>query len=175
MVIRLFNSTVRIRHSLLHSLCVFVVISCSAQKTSKSTYSEDLSDVRPRYAVEVDSARTSPHVDTVARPVVAPTQYVNGKVDAVLDSIDRFNLTRKFVDGYTAQIYSGQKQQDAMNAKQKMSEEIPEMVANLQYIQPKFRVTVGHYFTKLEAQKDFLRLRRVFPNVILVPEKIQIK
>lgn len=47
--------------------------------------------------------------------------------------------------------------------------------ASLQYDQPKFRVTAGRYFTKLEAQKDLMRLRRYFSNAILVPEKILVK
>jgi endo-alpha-1,4-polygalactosaminidase (GH114 family) len=96
-------------------------------------------------------------------------------VDAVLDSIDRYNLVRKFVDGYTIQIYSGQNREEAMNTKKKMNEEIPELSANLQYQQPKFRVTVGKYYTKLEANPDLVRLRTSFSSAILVPEKIQIK
>jgi septal ring-binding cell division protein DamX len=106
---------------------------------------------------------------------VTPTAMVNAKIDAVLDSIDRFNLTRKFVDGFTIQIYSGQKREEAMNAKKKMQEELPTMNANLQYLQPKFKVTSGKYFTRLEAQKDLLTLRRKFPNAILVPERILIR
>jgi endo-alpha-1,4-polygalactosaminidase (GH114 family) len=86
-----------------------------------------------------------------------------------------FNLMRKYIDGYTIQIYSGQKREDAMNTKKKMQEEVAELTASLQYQQPKFRVTVGKYFSKLEAQKDLLILRRRFSTAILVPEKIPIK
>ena len=107
--------------------------------------------------------------------VVKPKKNVNDKVDAILDSIDRFNLTRKFVDGFTLQVYSGQKREDAMNAKQKIITDTPDLTASLQYVQPKFRVTIGSYFTKLEAQKDLMRLKRIFPNIILVPEKIPIR
>jgi arginine deiminase len=107
--------------------------------------------------------------------VTAPIKTVNAKVDAVLDSLDLFNLMRKYIDGYTIQIYSGQKREEAMNAKKKMQEEVPELIANLQYQQPKFRVTVGKYFSKLEAQRDLLSLQRRFSTAILVPEKILIK
>jgi hypothetical protein len=62
-----------------------------------------------------------------------------------------------------------------MNAKKKMQEEVPNMNANLQYLQPKFKVTVGKYFTRLEAQRDLQFLRRKFPNAILVPERILIR
>jgi hypothetical protein len=79
------------------------------------------------------------------------------------------------VDGYTIQIYSGQNREEAMDSKKKISIDLPDMTANLQYQQPKFRVTVGRYYTKLEANEDLVRLRTSFAAAILVPEKIQIK
>ena len=106
---------------------------------------------------------------------VNPTKNVNAKVDFVLDSIDRLNALRKFIDGYTIQIYSGQNREDANTAKKKMADEADDLTANLQYIQPKFRVRVGNYFSKLEAQKDLMRLKPLFPNAILIPEKIPIR
>jgi len=151
----------------------FVSAHCVAQKNK--LYHEDLSKLRPKFEeqtevkIEKDTAKEKVPV------VVTPTKTVNTKVDAVLDSLDLFNLMRKYIDGYTIQIYSGQKKEEAMNTKKKMQEEVPELYANLQYQQPKFRVTVGKYFSKLEAQKDLLMLRRKFVAAILVPEKIPIK
>ena len=143
-----------------------------AQKNKK--YSEDLSKYRPRIElIDLPKVQDSVHERRIDQ--VPPTNTINAKVDAVLDSIDRFNLMRKYVDGFTIQIYSGQKKDDAMAAKTKMQEELPTMGASLQYLQPKFKVTVGKYFTRLEAQKDLLTLRRKFPNAILVPERILIR
>ena len=107
--------------------------------------------------------------------LLPPTQTVNAKVDMVLDSLDKLNQLKKFVDGFTIQIYSGAKREDALSAKAKMVKEMSDLEADIQYTQPKFRVTAGKYFTKLEAQKDLMRLRIFFPNAILVPEKIMIK
>ena len=147
--------------------------SCVPQMAS-NTYSEDISANRPKIVNVEDTVVKNRNEDSIPI-VVKPKRNVNGKVDAILDSIDRFNLTRKFVDGFTLQVYSGQKREDAMNAKQKIIVDTPDLTANLQYVQPKFRVTIGSYFTKLEAQKDLMRLKRIFPNTILVPEKIPIK
>jgi hypothetical protein len=138
-------------------------------------YHEDLSKLRPKFE---DQAEIKIKKDTIQEQklvAVTPTKTVNAKVDIILDSLDLFNLMRKYIDGYTIQIYSGQKREEAMNTKKKMQEEVPELTANLQYQQPKFRVTVGKYFSKLEAQKDLLALRRKFSAAILVPEKILIK
>jgi len=147
-----------------------------AQKNNgnSKSYHEDLSKLRPK----VEFPAEIKIKDTVkeAPPAVAPTKHINAKVDIVLDSIDRFNLTRKFIDGFTIQIYSGQKKDDAMDVIKKMKEEVPQLNANpIRYEQPKFKVTVGKYFTRLEAQSDLLVLKRKFTTASLVPEKIPLR
>lgn len=152
---------------------------CSAQlagtSSSDTTHSENLSAYRPKVATEQPKKDTS-LTASIAKPTVAsPSLTVNKKVDAVLDSIDKLNQTRKYVDGYTLQIYSGTIREEAMETKKQMSLHVPELIPALEYNQPKFRVTVGSYFTRLEAQKDLLRIKQFFPNTILVPERVSIK
>lgn len=155
------------------ALCLAVASPCLAQKNKP--YHEDLSKLRPKFEEPKDTKTEKDTTKQINLVAVTPTKTVNAKVDVILDSLDLFNLMRKYIDGYTIQIYSGQKREEAMNTKKKMQDEIPELIANLQYQQPKFRVTVGKYFSKLEAQKDLLALRRKFSAAILVPEKIPIK
>lgn len=162
------------------AFCLLLLAGCAAQQgtgtsTTDDNYYENLSALRPKVELPADTDK-NPSGNPVKQPakVITPAKGVNSKVDAVLDSIDRYNLTRKFVDGYTIQIYSGQSREDAMNAKKKINEEWPEYSAMLQYQQPKFKVIVGRYYTKLEAQPDFYRIRQSFPSAIFAPEKIQI-
>ena len=132
---------------------------------------EDLSPYRPKPTP--DTAWQRPQRPPV--PLVPATLTVNAVVDAVLDSIDRINQLRKFVDGYTIQVYAGQSREAANQAKKTMADEAADLRAELQYLAPKFRVKVGAYYTRLEAQKDLVRLRKMFPNAILVPEKMLIR
>jgi cell division protein FtsN len=158
------------------SLFSFLLIAfgCVAQKSnSDKKYQEDLSLVRPKFVMPVDSIKTTSVEDP--KTSVAPTKNVNAKVDYVLDSIDRLNSLRKFVDGFTIQIYSGQNREEANTAKKKLADEDTGLTADLQYNQPKFRVRVGNYFSRLEAQKDLMLLKPIFPNAILIPEKIPIR
>jgi len=60
-----------------------------------------------------------------------------------------------------------------MNVKKKAAE--INLGALLEYNQPKFRVRVGSYYSRLEAQKDLTRLKKAFSNAILVPEKILVR
>jgi septal ring-binding cell division protein DamX len=152
-------------------LVLAVSLAACAQRPAK-THEEDLSWARPKFTTPVDSQQITSKKEIQE---VKPTLTVNGKVDAVLDSISKLHALRKFTDGYTIQIYSGQNREEANSVKKKMTEQAGDMKADLQYVQPKFRVITGNYFTKLEAQPDLLRLRRIFPTAILVPEKIPIR
>lgn len=169
------------RYSMNLSLVLLILqASCVAQQSGTASlngsYTEDLTVVRPSYEGEkIDSSEVqSTHVKQNQMVVTANT--VNAKVDMVMDSLDKLNQLRRYADGYTIQIYSGPKREDALGTKAKMVKAIgDDLEADIQYTQPKFRVTVGSYFSKLEAQKDLMRLRDYFPNAILIPEKILIK
>jgi len=165
-----------VRKNIILGLFCYLLVGCGVtQKTSDKPYYENLASLRPQVTVPVDTPRKDTSKQNNKVENVTPTQTVNAKVDAVLDSIDRYNLVKRFVDGYTIQIYSGQNREDAMNTKRKMSSEVSDLTANLQYQQPKFTVTVGRYYTKLEAQKDLVHIRKSFSSAILVPEKIAIR
>lgn len=150
---------------------LIMVTDLAAQRQAKPYYHEDLYSLRPRMAEPVDSLTLG--TTQKEKHFVAATANVNEKVDDVLDSINRFNITRKFIDGYTIQIYSGQNREEAMNVKKRMAE--TDLNALLEYNQPKFRVRVGNYYSRLEAHKDLTRLKAIFSNAILVPEKILVR
>ena len=162
------------RFSWLLCLCAVGLCSCAAQRSggSSSAYHEDLSAFRPQ--VPADTASTV-RKDPREREMISvtPTLQVNRTVNNVLDSIATLSQMRKFVDGFTIQIYSGTSREDAMTAKRKMTE-LPDLIAILQYNQPKFRVTVGSYYSRLEAQKDLQQIKKILPTSILVPEKVAI-
>ncbi len=163
----------RVRWTVSFVAIIFLSFSCAAQKnnTSKPYYHEDLNSLRPKTADIVDTTIQTP---VRKKNEVIPIHNVNKKVDGVLDSINRFNVARKVIDGYTIQIYSGQNREEAFNTKKKVAADAYDLMPEVEYNQPKFRVKVGGYYSRLDAQKDLLRLKRIFPNAILVPEKIPV-
>lgn len=146
-----------------------------AQRKEKEPkqHREDLTDLRLKFDAVKDSVLKKE--DAPKLQVLPPDNAVHTTVNNVLDSIARFNKTKIFVDGFTIQIYSGLKKEDAMNAKKKMVEEAEDLVADINYQQPKWRVKSGSYFTRLEAQRDLHRIKRIFPGAILVPEKVTLR
>lgn len=150
------------------------VVSLSLFAQRNKPIQEDLASIRPHFPAPPDTGRHFAGNPVKDVPVVTPVMMVNEKVDFVLDSIDKLNRLRKVVPGYTIQVYSGLNSEEARNARKRLQEELS-MRADMQYIQPKWRVRVGNYFTNLDAQKDLMRLKRAFPNAILVPESIPIR
>jgi hypothetical protein len=95
-------------------------------------------------------------------------------LDAVLDSIDRLNLSRRSIEGYTIQVYSGTNKDDALNVKKQLTQSVSGISSEVQYEQPNFKVRSGKYYTRLEAQKDFDQIKKFFPAAIVVPGQISI-
>ena len=171
------------RHLLILLIGFLFVAGCASRVTTSGTsagtgkYSEDLSVWRPEAADKQDTAKvtaTTPE-RTRTNQYVEARFAVTDQVDTVLDSIYDENLRKGFVDGYTIQVYSGIKREDALNVKKKMTQSLPELESDVQYRQPNFRVRTGKYFTRLEAQKDYLAVKKYFPNAIVIPDRIEIQ
>jgi hypothetical protein len=167
---------------LLMIVVVATIASCSSTVKTSSTsgsgkYSEDLSILRPKVDLPADTAKqggttASANINNV---YLEPRHTVNAQLDAVLDSIDRINLANGMTDGFTIQLYSGKQQDEALNVKKQVSQAMPTLDADVQFSQPNFRVRAGKYISRAEAQKDYMAVKRLFPNAILIPERIPIK
>ena len=149
---------------------------CAAQKGTTTSsqdgkYTEDLSVLRPK--AEDEKATQAATDERKATAYVEPRHNVNKQLDTVLDSINRINLNRKVIDGFTIQVYSGRRE-EALNAKKTLTSALPDLESEVQFTEPIFRVKVGKYFTRVEAQQDYTAVKRYFPAAIIIPEKIAI-
>ncbi len=164
-----------------HYLIFFLILTQGCLPVQKSTskvnqggkYTEDLSQYRPTGEEKLERDTVKNYVTRRdAKKYVEPKFAVNKQLDSVLDSIDRINLNRKFIDGFTIQVYSGLKRDEALNAKGDLAKYMPKIQTDVHYNQPNFRVKAGRYYSQLEAHKDFQQIRKYFPNAIIVPDKI---
>ena len=171
------------RHFVIVLFSLAFMFGCARKVTTSGTgggtgkYSEDLSVWRPEIETTADTATAtaSGPERTRINQYVEPRYAINDQVDAVLDSIHRQNLEEGYIDGYTIQVYSGIRREDALNIKKKLSQSLPDLESEVQYRQPNFRVRTGEYLSRLEAQKDYLDVKRFFPNAIVIPDRIPIQ
>ena len=153
---------------------------CASKVTTSGTsgntgkYAEDLSGWRPVVVKVIDSAKveTTPERNRTNQYVEAK-YAINDQLDTVLDSIYQQNHSRGFIDGFTIQVYSGIKREDALAVKKDLTHALPNLESDVQYRQPNFRVRAGKYLTRLEAQADYLLVKRHFPNAIVIPDKVE--
>lgn len=104
----------------------------------------------------------------------------NGKLyvqnDPLIDSLIQKNKDKnkvsKTIDGYRIQLFSGADRTNATALKAKFLKQFPDIPVYMIYQQPFFKVRVGDFRNKLEAQKLYYQLSDVFGQVILVPDKI---
>ncbi|HEY9487343.1 MAG TPA: SPOR domain-containing protein [Chryseosolibacter sp.] len=171
------------RHLLLLLFGSLFIFGCSSKITTSGPssgsgkYSEDLSIWRPEAEKVMDSSRisTAPPSRTRTNQYVEAKYAINEQVDTILDSIHEENLSRGAIDGFTIQVYSGIKREDALNIKKKLSQSLPDLDSEVEYRQPNFRVRTGKYLTRLQAQKDYLAVKGYFPNAIVIPDRIEIE
>lgn len=164
-----------------------ILESCAPKATSTTTtqgpgkYSEDLSVYRPKIEESVDSLPATTNNTTVDNSIRNPSIYVearhsvNEPLNAVLDSIDRININNGLVDGFTIQLYSGLKREEALSVKKELTFVLPKIDAEVQYVQPNFRVRAGKYINRIDAQKDYMTIKRHFPSAIVIPDRISIR
>ena len=165
---------------LLHILSVVVVMSAcqvtqSVRSADKEMYSEDLAKVRPEYQMPEDTLRSESVNTSTESPVVVPSADDTYRLNDVLDRTDAFRKNINAIDGYTIQVYSGTDREGARKIRGQLISMLPDEEAELYYDEPNFKVKVGAYYTRLEAQKSFSLVHEEFPSAIIIPVKIPIE
>lgn len=168
-----------IKYMVFMSLAFFIFMSCqstqSAHSNSTEAYTEDLSEYRPTYTMPGDTLALA--TDEVAEEDpglenIAVTNDITGQLNEVLQQSDEYRRQIKFVDGFTVQVYSGTQSEEARKIRGKVLNMLPDVEAKLIYDEPSFKVKVGRYFSRMEAQTGFSKLKDEFPSAIIIPERI---
>ena len=105
-----------------------------------------------------------------------------GKVEVVKDArIDTFAARRVelnkagdaiTLNGFRVQIFTGENRKDAYNAQAKFLEQFPDAKSYVIYNEPNFKVRVGDFRTRLEAEKFQDELKKWFNGMFVIQEKI---
>ncbi|MEO5911341.1 MAG: SPOR domain-containing protein [Pelobium sp.] len=82
------------------------------------------------------------------------------------------NGTPITVYGYRVQVFFGTDRREAYNEQARFKSFYPEYNTYLSYTQPNYRVKVGDFRTRAEAQKLMNELRPSFPTLFIFSEQI---
>jgi hypothetical protein len=162
-------------------LLTCLAAACTSTKPGSSSagkaqfYQEDVSKWRPAILLQSEKSDLSRSNETteVARVDVF-LKNQSDAVDQVLDSVRQWNRRIKYIQGYRLLIYNG-KDRDAANlAKGYVYTHFPQAPVWTEYKQPYFKVKIGNYIERIEAQSMLALIKKDYPQVILVPEQIKI-
>lgn len=168
----------------------------SASAVNYNAYNDDLTTARPSYAVVTSASAGSVSsvppptrkADVVAasKPATAPEParpsnsppdilYVNKRLDNLLDTIALKNRSVRYAAGYRIQIYVGNEREEADAAKLQVYQAFPELTPYLSYKQPTYRLKVGDFMRRLDAEWYLSQLKPQFRAVMLQPDKVDIR
>lgn len=148
--------------------------SISTQKAN--TYEEDVSPYRIHYADSLRQAQvtvSSPERTLTAGPLI--TRYaITDDMDAYVAERSERNGEKNSYQGYTLQVYTGGSRDEANQAKRRIYNALPDARPAINYNSSIYRVQVGEYASRLEAQEDYSLLKKEFPYLLLVPQKFKV-
>ena len=87
-------------------------------------------------------------------------------INELISKKREFNTTYGY--GYRIQLYNGF-EVEAKKTKEKFILDFPEIETFLVYRQPEWKIQVGFYKTKIEADRALLEIKRKYQNAIAVP------
>jgi hypothetical protein len=145
-------------------------VSVSAKGESKSggdvKVAEDLSVYRPTYSV--------PAAGDAAKAVVEPTHHVNDQVAVLMDTVASVNAGIKYAQGYRILAYNGSERKTVMDLRKSIIARVPNVKDYLTYQQPSFRLKIGDFFNRVEAQQVLNQISDLVPNALIVTDQINI-
>jgi len=113
---------------------------------------------------------------------VSASAQTRGKVEVIKDPrIDTLAARRAELNkavglgefnGFRVQIFTGSNRKEAYSAQAKFQQDFPDIRSYVIYSDPNFKVRVGDFRTRLEAEKLQDQLRRSFDGTFIITEKI---
>lgn len=102
--------------------------------------------------------------------------YQDSRVDSIVAWHIRYNQIHQEMDGYRIQIFFDAGN-NSLSRAQRVSEEFmtlyPTDTAYISFSEPYYKVRVGDFRTRLEAQGYQQRIQRDFPNAFVIKDKIR--
>ncbi|MFC5269073.1 sporulation protein [Adhaeribacter terreus] len=136
----------------------------TVRKNAKKVRTEDLSAYRPKVAAPSETAAAA----------IAPTNHVNEKVEMLLDTLAAANKNIKYAQGYRILVYTGNDRKTAFDLRKTVVNQLPEEREYLTYVQPTFKLKIGDFYTRMEANEVLQQLRNIAPNASIISEQINV-
>lgn len=156
------------------------LFSCGASTSmsgsdNKNVYKEDLSVHRIDYeSVSTEKNTVEEITEVPLEGNIQTSSAITEEIDEKLESIAEDNKNKQ-ISGYTIQVYTGNSRETANQTKDMVYRLLPEARPQIQYLQPNYKVKVGKFLDRIEAQKTYTTLKREFPSAMIIPERFTVQ
>ncbi|MBI3232632.1 MAG: hypothetical protein HYZ42_01080 [Bacteroidetes bacterium] len=96
------------------------------------------------------------------------------EVDTLLLKNLEKNKSNHNFSGFRIQVYQGTERATAFEKKKELMALFPDESVYLLFNEPNYKIRIGNYRTKIEAQKLYQYLLTIYPQTFIVPDKIDI-
>lgn len=95
----------------------------------------------------------------------------DGKIKELVKIKSQLDRDNKIKEGYTIQLFYGERK-DAESVISNYKKHYTEWQATIEYETPNYKVWVGNFITRLEADRTLLKIHNHFPNAfVFKPER----
>ena len=98
----------------------------------------------------------------------------DARVDDLIRKQKELNLLKQTIAGYRVQIYFGANRPKASEVKIDFNSKHPEVASYITYQQPNFKIRVGDFRTRLEAQKFLKNIEGQYATSFIVQDEIKL-
>ena len=159
--------------------CARNISSGSANSGALDSYSEDLSVVRPVPVIELKEEMVEEEAE-----VVKPEQKAflteglsneNERIDKAISEIAAYNAIQTDAPGFRIQVFSGNNRGQFESAKGYLLQHFPELEIYESYSQPTYRIKVGDFLRRMDAEQYYSSLRSRFNSSKIMMETVNLQ
>ena len=156
--------------------CVKKSIPVTDQKQeNQADYSEDLTEFRAMLMPKESELADEKMENNQPQILTTEPLYVNNKIDAILERKAEKNRAIKYANGFRIQLYVGRERKIVDDAKVYIYQTYPNINPYLTYSLPIYKLIVGDFLTKTDAERFLNQVKDSYPDAMIVAEKIDVK
>ncbi len=140
-------------------------------------YSEDLSATRPVVHVEKAAGEEEQNGENDAEAFVASKapQSENERIEEAIRKISQHNASATSAAGYRISVFAGNSRSEFESAKSYVMQHFPELELYESYSQPTYRLRVGDFLRRMDAERYYSSLLGRFDSAKITSENINVQ
>lgn len=96
------------------------------------------------------------------------------RIDAVVTQKKQYNKNLKSIKGYRIQLFYGS-EKAAYKIKDEFKAFFPDINTKIIFSSPQWKVQVGNFITRLEADRTLTSIKKEYPGAIILATEIDLK